>query len=379
MKSTEKKASWLELFYDIAFIALVAQLTYLSYAHHQTLLDFVNIFLVAYVIFIAWWATTANRNLKPTETTTDKLLIQAQMVGAFLMSITMPDIFEGQYTGFFFTFGLLRLLQAGTVWGMYIKHPETKPQTNNILQGFFVAAGLWICAAFVPFPYTYPLAFSALLVDIMTPLTTGKGNATRYLSVKHLQERLGLFLMLVIGESMIVVALSNTAADLSIAEPTIVFAGLGMMIALWWLYFEYSDQRQGIRPKNLFLYIHAHAFLFGSIILLSVGYKLAIEQTQTFVAGWFVTAGAVGVLLTLTIIRLMLHSRVKKTFLRSGVYLLVGVGMATAALLTSTAQTLIVLMTLLFMGAAVVDSNFRSSPLSAKPGRAEDYPGLQDM
>jgi hypothetical protein len=85
------------------------------------------------------------------------------------------------------------------------------------------------------------------------------------------------------------------------------------------------------------------------------------------------------VLLTLTIIRLMLHSRVKKTFLRSGVYLLVGVGMATAALLTSTAQTLIVLMTLLFMGAAVVDSNFRSSPLSAKPGRAEDYPELQDM
>jgi len=34
---------------------------------------------------------------------------------------------------------------------------------------------------------------------------------------------------------------------------------------------------------------------------------------------------------------------------------------------------------LLFMGAAVVDSNFRSSPLSAKPGRAEDYPELQDM
>jgi low temperature requirement protein LtrA len=69
-----KRASWLELFYDVAFVALVAQLTYLAYDHHHTVTDLYTIFLVGYTIFIAWWSTTANRNLQPTETGLDKFL-----------------------------------------------------------------------------------------------------------------------------------------------------------------------------------------------------------------------------------------------------------------------------------------------------------------
>lgn len=90
MDNVFKRASWLELFYDVAFVALIAQLTYLAAANHQALTDYLHIFIVGYSVFVAWWATTANRNLQPTETTADKLFTQLTMVAVFVMSLTMP-------------------------------------------------------------------------------------------------------------------------------------------------------------------------------------------------------------------------------------------------------------------------------------------------
>jgi low temperature requirement protein LtrA len=311
-----KRASWLELFYDVAFVALVAQLTYLAFAHHHTPLDLFNIFIVGYVIFIAWWATTANRNLKPNETTPDKVSVQIQMVGAFLLSLSMADVFAGEYTVFFLTLSAIRFLQAGAVVRMYYYHPQTRPVTYNILQGFLVGAALWGVSAFVPMPYHIVVTLMALAVDIFTPLSRGRGNTTRYLNVYHLQERLGLFLMLVIGESMIVVALANTAGGFTVTEPSVIFSGLGMMIALWWLYFEHSDLHQGVRPKNLLIFIHSHALLFGSIILLSVGYKLAIETPNTLETAVFIALGTIGIAIALLCIRVMLHNGVVKSILQ---------------------------------------------------------------
>lgn len=306
-----KRASWLELFYDVAFVALVAQLTYLAYEHHHSTSDLLHIFLIGYTIFIAWWATTANRNLQKEEKAIDKLMIQVQMVGAFMMSLTMSAVFQGDYMGFFLTFGALRLVQTLMLVRLYVFYPESRPKTYNILEGFLAATALWFATAFVPDPFHFVIALVALALDIFTPLTRGKGNTTRYLNVFHLQERLGLFLMLVIGESMIVVALANTATNVSVAEPSIVFSGLGMMIALWWLYFEHSDERQGVRPRNLILFLHSHGFLFGCIILLSVGYKLAISHPDSLEAVYFVCAGALGSIITIGVIRNAMHDTLR--------------------------------------------------------------------
>jgi low temperature requirement protein LtrA len=362
MPIDSKRASWLELFYDVAFVALVAQLTYLAAEHHQSLLDLYNIFIVGYTIFIAWWATTANRNLQPDETATDKFFVQLQMVAAFLMSITMSAVFEGDYLGFFMTFAGLRSLQAFMLLRMYYVYPKTRPVTYNILQGTIVGASFWMLTAVIPAPYHFLCAASALAVDILTPLTRGKGNTTRYLNVFHLQERLGLFLMLVIGESMIVVALSNSAKSLSVVEPLIIFSGLFMMVALWWLYFEHSDDNQGVRPGSLFIFLHSHAFLFGSIILLSVGYKLTIANPNSLQAFAFVSLGSIGIAVTLLSIRLTIHTVRTQAVLLVGGLVLVGCAVLYIGFEDFRAFEATVALTTLFGIAAIMDRFHFFSP-----------------
>ncbi len=345
-----KRASWLELFYDVAFVALVAQLTYLAAANYQSVYDFLNIFVIGYAIFIAWWGTTANRNLQPTENRVDKLVIQLQMVGAFLMSLTMGATFAGEYVWFFITFGFVRFLQAMMLMLMYYRHPKTRPVTYNILEGILAGSILWIASGFLPDPWHFIVAGAALAIDILTPLTRGKGNTIRYLNVYHLQERLGLFLMLVIGESMIVVALSNTATSLSLTEPAIIFSGLGLMIALWWLYFEDMDRHQGTRPKNLFMFLHAH----GCLILVSVGYKLLLEGVDQ--AGLlFVLSGVVGIAVTIGLIRTTLYSLYGRVVIVGGIVLALFGVLGVVGILYGLVIESVVMTSLLFGLIAILD------------------------
>lgn len=355
MPIMEKRASWLELFYDVAFIALVAQLTYLASTYHHTLTDFLNIGIIAYSIFIAWWATTANRNLQPQENKFDKFLVQTQMIGAFLMSVTMQPVFEGSYYGFFLALAAVRLLQAFMIIRMYYLHPETRPVTYNILEGFFAASALWALSAFLPDPYHFVVVFMALAADVLVPLTRGKGNTVRYLNVHHLQERLGLFLMLVVGESMIVVALSNSASGSLTQQLGIVFAGLTLVVAFWWLYFEHSDEYAGKRPRNLFAFLHAHGLLFVSLMVVSVGFKLLLEGELTTTAFSFVVAGMFGVAGMITFVRYGLHHvRVRACSLLAGL-VSIGVMIVVCGYMYEQYVLATGLLALLFAVAAVAD------------------------
>lgn len=355
MNEDLKKASWIELFYDVAFIALVAQLTYLATVHHQTLTDFLYIGVIGYAIFNAWWVTTANRNLYPEESSNDKLLIQLQMVGAFLMSVTMSGVFEGVYMPFFAALAGVRLLQTLMLARMYYVYPDSRPVTYNILTGFLVSTVLWAAAALVDQSLHLILIVAVLAIDILLPLTRGKGNNKRYLNVSHLHERLGLFLMLVIGESMIVVALSNPAGDAPFDHLNIILSGLGLMSAIWWLYFEYSDRHSAVRPKNLFAFLHAHGLMYISIILISVSYKLAIEGGQSETAIAFLLTGAFGIVSMILLVRSTLHHVRPRSMLRVILVLLLMIGGMLLSASTGSINTAAFTVTVLFIGLAILD------------------------
>jgi len=354
-----KRASWIELFYDLAYVALIAQLTYLVADYHSTPYDWLNSGIVAYAIFVAWWTTSVNRNMQDSETVSDKLLIQVKMVGAFLMSVTMPAVFVGAHVGFFMTLASVRFLQVIMLLRMYRLHPETAPMTYNIVQGLTVAGVLWVLSALIPNPYHYVVAIVALALDVLTPLSTGKGNVIRLLNVAHLKERLGLFLMLVMGESMIVVALSNTAVKLTFFEPLVMVSGLLFMITLWWLYFDHQDRTVEVRPRNFFVFLHAHAFLYISVVIVSVGYKFLLLTPRATEILWFIVIGMFGCALALTATRIALHGISRFVCVWMIVLgFLSSIVVALGYVYTITMETT-VLLTMLFAAAAFFDQSTR--------------------
>ena len=310
----EKKATWLELLYDLAFAALVAQLTYSVAQHHSSVTDILSTLLVGYAIFIAWLGTTVTRNLRDSESRLDKLIVQVQILGALGMNMSLPSVFEGDPTAFCLTFVFVKTIQILVSHVFMIKNPDQAPKTNNMMQGRVIATVLWILSAFVLMPYFYVVAFMALLVDLLTPLTQGKGNTITYLNVSHLQERLGLFLIMVIGESVLIVSLTNTVVQYGIKEPIIVLAGVISMLALWWAYFNHLERcALGKRPQNMFAYINAHGILYGGVVLFAAAFKNILKHAHLLLSDLLLLLfGVLGIGIAMIVIRLTLKATNKK-------------------------------------------------------------------
>ncbi len=304
----EVKVTWLELFYDLAFVAIVAQLTYAVAAHHASLSEFLIIIFVSYMIFVSWINTTMSRNVQVSENTEDKILLQLQVIGALVMGIGLPGMFAGDVTTFFLGFLFVRMVQLFIAFRFNYLNPSLIPKTQNVLQSRVLATILWITATMMTIPYLYVVAGMALALDILGALTVGKGNPIAVkTNVNHLQERFGLFLILVLGESVLIVSLSNPTILQGSNQPVIVFAGLVMAISLWWAYFSHLDTcALAKRPHNIFVYLNAHAFLFVGVVLFAAAFKLLLKHDTLLLPDLLLLIVGVSVVaFALTVIRLM--------------------------------------------------------------------------
>ncbi len=322
----EYKASWLELFYDLVFVALVAQLTYEFSKHHSTVKDFLNIFIVGYMIFYAWWNTTASRNLKQKDDLLDIVSIQAQMVLIVIMGLTLPKGFTDQSQIFFASFTLHGIISLFLLRRFYTTYPKKRSNTLNIWWGFLSAYVLWFTAGFLSGTYLYIFAFLGLAVHFFTPFTKGKGNKVTLLNMNHFLERVGLFLLVVMGEAVLVVALVNSAsAKLDFFRIGIVLCGLLQMVSLWWLYFPFIESKDiSKRARWFMVLLHSHGILYGSLIFIAAGLKTIINSPEANLEEyWIFVLGLAVMIAAFNSIRVSLHYPLRKGLISLISYVLI--------------------------------------------------------
>lgn len=198
--------------------------------------------------------------------------------------------------------GWIRLLifglwwpRVGSQWGI----PAWRPITYAV-----VPALLWIGSAFVPSPARYALWFAAIAVEVVL-LTVGSGQSHQLYSgiaVDHLVERIGLFVVIVFGESVfaIFVGLSQHFTRLA------ALAALGSFVtvaALAIILFQYSvpsaeraiaraqtrDARARMREAGMYLPF----VLISGITMLAAALGTAVDEPSHHLPAGAV-AGLVG-------------------------------------------------------------------------------------
>jgi low temperature requirement protein LtrA len=91
----------------------------------------------------------------------------------------------------------------------------------------------------------------------------------------HLGERLGLFVIIVLGEA--VAQLVDAAAEVEHWDRALMLsllAGFGLLVALWWLTLRYgagAAPTYGVRVFTLRLTMPSHYLITGSIVLIAAG------------------------------------------------------------------------------------------------------------
>ncbi|MBE2267436.1 MAG: low temperature requirement protein A [Anaerolinea sp.] len=283
--TSHRKVGWLELFYDLVYVATVVQLGN-KLSEDVSLDGFIAFVLLFVPIWWVWMGTTFYANRFDADDPPHRLLIFGQIFVVSALAISVYDGLGETAIGFALAYAAARFLLVL----MYLRAaryvPEARALARRYAVGFALAAIVWAISAFVPPPFRFFVWGVGLGIDFLTPLSPQSRRLQRQLppSPHHLPERLGLFTIIVFGESFIKVIGGFAGEEHLIVSHVILGAlGLGLVGLLWWVYFENVADRAVDWATGGTRWIYTHLPLQLALVALAVGiYKLIhLEDTSS--------------------------------------------------------------------------------------------------
>jgi low temperature requirement protein LtrA len=307
---TEQRATWLELFYDLVFVFAVTQVSH----HLLDDLTWRGAGQSALLLLVVWWSwnyTTWVTNELDPESPVVRLLMIALMLASLLMSAALPDAF-GSEAGLFV--GSYLAIQVGrhTFLTFVAAGPRTleRERAGRILVWFVAAGVFWIAGAIAEGTARTVLWLIALAIDYGGPLALYKipgrpfpaGEGAWEVSTAHFSERFALFVIIALGESIVITGATVSGAELDAPIVAAFATAFLTTAALWWLYFTYvariAERRLALAPNRTRMardaYTYLHVVLVAGIIVSAVGDELVIAHPSEPLPGAEVAAVVAG-------------------------------------------------------------------------------------
>ncbi|MBE9042292.1 low temperature requirement protein A [Oscillatoriales cyanobacterium LEGE 11467] len=280
----DRHATWLELFFDLVFVFAIAELAHQLHSDLSWtgIAGFAALFVPVWWLWIdfSYYADQFDVNNGPY-----RLVMLGVMFGLVVMALTVPDALDGGAAEFATMYATLRLVIIFLYVQAWRFVPQSRELTARYVLSFSVAFFLWLISIAMPEPTCFWLWAVALLIEISNgPIT--------YLTIRcvptqnsHMDERFGLFVIIVLGEAIIAVATGVAETDWQLGSILTGIGGFVVAVSLWWMYFERADEsviNQALRGGKMdllrsYIYGYSHIFAFMGIVATGVGIQFAIE------------------------------------------------------------------------------------------------------
>ncbi len=280
----ERSATWLELFYDLVFVATVAMLGTRLVANTSL----TGWFSYAGYFILVWWLWASHTFYADRYDTDDlvyRFLAGGQMVAIAILAASVSTGPSASTVVFAAAYSAARILLLLLYARAYRFVPATRQLVRGYLTGFGIGAVLWIVSIFVPEPVRFWLWGVALVIDLATPFIVRKAQAAAPLDVSHLPERFGLFTILVLGETIVAVTVGLSHVEWQWTTTIAGVAGLAVATGLWWIHFDNVDGRVvrrkgGGKAWQPTVWIYSHLPLAVGIAMVGVGVEHAIAASD---------------------------------------------------------------------------------------------------
>ena len=280
LEESERTATWLELFYDLAFVAAVAMMG-TRLVHDVTWSSIASYLGYFALVWWLWASHTFYADRYDTDDLIYRFLAGAQMVGVALIAVSVSLGEAGSTVVFALGYTSVRVILLLLYARAYRHVAATRELVRGYLIGFGSASALWLISIVVPEPYRFWLWAVAFTVDLATPYVLRRVQAAAPLDVSHLPERFGLFTILVLGESIVAVTVGLSHVSWQLSTTLVGILGLGIATCLWWINFDHLDgsvirrrgDRRNWRPT---VWIYSHLPLAIGLAMLGVSIEIAI-------------------------------------------------------------------------------------------------------
>jgi low temperature requirement protein LtrA len=307
--AADTHAAALELFYDLVFVFAITQVSHLLLTH----LTWEGAGQATLVLLVVWWAwnytTWVTNELDPDSPAVRVMLILVMLLN-LLMAVAIPEafgdralLFVGCYVAIqvgrhvFLTFATA---DAGTL---------ERRRAGRILTWFVAAGVLWIAGGLAEGGARTALWLAALAIDYAAPSVLfwvpgrgSMGESSWVVQTAHFVERFGLFIILALGESIVITGATTSQLELTPARLAALACAFLGSAALWWLYFNYvsrmAERRLELAENRTRLardgYTYLHVVIVAGVIVSAVGDELMIAHPTDVLPGKEVAAVVAG-------------------------------------------------------------------------------------
>jgi low temperature requirement protein LtrA len=291
----EQHATSIELFYDLVFVFAVTQVSHLL-LHH---LSWAGAAEAGLVLLMVWWAWNytawVTNELDPDSVAVRGLMITITLV-TLVMAIAIPGAFGAHVVLFACSYVAIQVGRHLFLTFVSGTPGSVERERSLHILVWFVASGVfWVAGALVPSPARYVLWVVALAIDYSAPMflyrVPGRprlAHDTWDVESAHFAERFQLFVIIAIGESIVVTGATTSDLALTATRVSALAVAFLASAAFWWLYFDFVAR---IAQRRLELtnvadrtklardgYTYLHVFMVAGIIVAAVGDGLVIAR-----------------------------------------------------------------------------------------------------
>ncbi len=215
-ESSRRTADWYELFFDLVFVAVVA--VAVSLIEVDPTIGTVAVFVL--LLFPLWWAWVnlmVTNNLFGRQFSVIGVLVVAAMPGPAAMAVAIAGGID--HLAWLYAAGAawIRILLL-VMWLIPRKKAARSISPWRTVAYNLVTAGIWLVSIVVPAPYNYVLWAVAVMGEMALLALRSRFASEIYdrASISHSLERIGLFIVIVIGEA-VYLAVTGLAAHPTVA------------------------------------------------------------------------------------------------------------------------------------------------------------------
>ena len=283
----------LELFFDLVFVLAITQLSHTLLGH----LSVRGALEITILLMATWWTwnyTNWATNWVDPQRGPIRLLLVLLMFGGLVFSTSIPHAFEDAGLTLAVAYSATQIGRTLFLISAFYGRREHLTMVR-IAIWFAVSAPVWVAGALVEGDARLVLWVVALAIDYIGPSVgywlprLGAATTTDWdISPAHMAERCGLFIIIALGESVLVAGATFTDLDRTFPVVAAFVAAFVGSVTLWWIYFgTIADQatrhfEEVANPGRMAVsaYTYLHLPIVAGIIVVAVGDELVLAHPE---------------------------------------------------------------------------------------------------
>ncbi len=288
------RVGMVELFFDLVFVFAVTQLSH-HLLEHLDAAGAVRTLLLFLALWWLWIYTTWTTNWLDPERVPVRLMLFALMLGGLMLSSSLPRAFADRGRVFGAVFAAMQVGRTLFMASAFARHgrPDQTRNAVRIAVWLLASALLWVLGGLAAPDARLAWWTAAVAVEYLGPIAyfhvpgLGRSQTTSWeVQGHHMAERCALFVIIALGESLLVTGATFADARWDATTLAAFAAALLGSIAMWWIYFDTGAERGSHRIAHSddsgriarLAYTYLHLPIVSGIIVCAVADELVLAH-----------------------------------------------------------------------------------------------------